>query len=68
MIRRPPNDSPRQEAQSGAGRFFMTICNNGEPGYPSPTWRDNSASVDLVQLGSLQTDGGDSARTRDETT
>ena len=64
-----PNESPRQEGQSGAGNFFMTICNNGEPGrLPSPTWREYSASVGRVQLGPLQTDGDADARTRNETT
>ena len=68
-MRRLPNESPRQEAQSGAGNFFMTISNNGEPGrLPSPTWRKHSVSVARGQIGPPRADGGPYGRVPSEQT
>ncbi len=54
----PPlrTENPHRVANPGAGKSLS------EPQYgeliPSPTWREHSASVGRVQLGSPRADGG----------
>ena len=52
-------ENPRQAASPGAGNF-LTAVQHGEPEqHPSPTWRNNSASVAMGQVRSPRADGGE---------
>ena len=57
MMYRPPNEK-RAAGTNGDAQIFAEHLQNDEPGYPSPTWRIDSASVEPGQISSRASGGG----------